>query len=176
MNKSAEQRETHHLSGELNPVTGAVIRARIVDTPAGPMYQTVSDQRALAEPVVSHPAADAAAAAAGGASALMHRRERAAQLAALEDDVYRAQRRMCVEAAVCAEASRAPVGAVGGVKVSRDTLDLLIGRAMVRVSDPLVTIPALTVGQWRDVGLAFVLTCLEEVRKDPAALSVLFQK
>lgn len=175
MNKSAEQRETHHLSEELNPATGAVIRARTVDTPAGPMYQSPTGRCAPLEATEAHPAA-AAAAAAGGVSGLMHRRERAAQLAALEDDVYRAQRRMCVEAAVCGEASRAPVGTVGGVKVSHDTLDLLIGRAMVRVSDPLVTIPALTVGQWRDVGLAFVITCLEEVRKDPAALSVLLQK
>lgn len=174
MNKRTDPRKVA-MSGELNPpgTVEAMIRGRTADTPVGPMCKSPAGRLSAA---VGDFASDAAAVAAAGGSGLTSRHHRAAQLAALEDDVYRAQRRMCVEAAVCGNASRPPAAAVGGVRVSHDTLDLLIGRAMVRVADPLVTIPALTVGQWRDVGLAFVLTCLEEVRKDPAALSALIQK
>lgn len=48
-----------------------------------------------------------------------------------------------------------------------DDLDLLTARALVSLPDPVGTTPLLTVDQWREVALAFLLTIAREMSEKP---------
>jgi hypothetical protein len=49
-----------------------------------------------------------------------------------------------------------------------DDLDVLTAKVLLSLPHPITTIPRLTVEEWREVALAFLLTITDEIRERPA--------